>query len=268
MTGCKIVANIKRQMRAIPQLKTKDILERINALQASSPFYLDLNRVGASTQSWMEIKRDIEKMFKVDACSAWELSGALKGLTSDWEGVNSAFGKSLALGSTETIRMNWAINSLNLGMFSAGQKLYEAVGDPNPNFVNVMLGVGMNLGAVQRTTRFVERAREMNIMTDANDTENVKIAHEILRGAGISDEQIAQHLDVAGVVLRKHNIRPNISARVAAAEGFFHGVTYAFAVPVSAEEAFAMNVELAIGEEEAGVHKDIAFDVVFQATAA
>lgn len=255
-------------MRAIPQLKTKDILDRINALQASSPFYLDVNRIDASTQCWKDVKRDIEAMFKVDARIAWELYGAWKALTGDWEGVNSAFGKSIALGSTGTNRMNWCINSLNLGMFSAGHQLYDTAGDPDPNFVNVMLRVGMNLGAVQKAARFVERAKEMNIITDLNETENVKLAHEILREAGISDAQIAQHLDVAGVVLRKHNIRPNISARVAAAEGFFHGVTYAFTVPVSAAEAFEMNVELAMGEEAAGVHKDIAFDVVFQATAA
>ena len=41
-------------------------------------------------------------------------------------------------------------------------------------------------------------------------------------------------------------------------------MTYAFKIPVSAESAFDMNIELAKEEDRAGIDKHIAFDVVFE----
>jgi hypothetical protein len=55
---------------------------------------------------------------------------------------------------------------------------------------------------------------------------------------------------------------------VTSADGFFRGVTYSLAVPMSAEEAFDMNVELASEEDAAGIVRHVASDVVFEAAAA
>ena len=49
----------------------------------------------------------------------------------------------------------------------------------------------------------------MRIKWDENQVEEVMQANAILRHAGMSDQQIGRQLDVAGVVLRRHEI-PNL----------------------------------------------------------
>ena len=255
-------------MKALPLPKTQDIIERINALQAASPYYIDPKGISDRTRQLRLIKRDIDDMFKVDARAAWEVTGAWKALVGDWDGVREAFTASLALGDSGSNRVNWLVNCLNLGMFSAARAAYADMGDPENSYFSMMLALGVRSGAIEQALRNVERARVMSISWDESDAEDVIKANEILREAGISDEQVARHLDAAGVVLSRHRIRPQVHPRVIAAEGFFRGVTFAFPVPVSADEAFEMNVELAVEEEQAGVQKDVAFDVVFEAEAA
>ncbi len=243
-------------------------MEDINAMQAASPYYIDLDRISELSRNARITRRDIESLFKVDACAAWETLGAWKALIGDWEGVQEAFRNSLALGSTGSNRVNWVINCINLGMFSAGQEAYAAVGAPESNYFSVAQIAGVRCGAVELVAHFVERAKKMQINWDEGSEATLNEAHQMLKGAGISDEQIGRHLDIAGVVLRRHHIRPKVYPRVISAEGFFNGVTYTFTVPVSAAEAFEMNMELAEGEVEAGIVKDVAFDVVFEAEAA
>ncbi len=108
----------------------------------------------------------------------------------------------------------------------------------------------------------------MRIKWDENQVQEVTKVNAILRHAGISDQQIGRQLNVADVVLRRHQIRPNASVLVTSADDFFSGVTYSLAVPVGAEKAFVdMNVELARAEDKAGISKNVAFNVVFEAAA-
>jgi hypothetical protein len=255
-------------MKALPHPKTNAIIERINALQAASRYFIDSEKISESTRELRSIKHDIDALFKADARSAWEVTGAWKALIGDWEGVRDAFRKSLALGDSGTNRMNWVINCLTLGMFSAASSAYADAGKPEFGYFGRLYGFGVRAGAIEQTVRFAERAREMNIPWDESDMQEVAEANDILREAGVSDEDVSRHLDVAGVVLRRHRLRADIHPRVINAEGFFRGVTFAFPVPVSVSEAFEMNMELADEEAQAGVKKDVAFDVVFEAKAA
>ncbi|WP_321789378.1 hypothetical protein [Burkholderia pyrrocinia] len=252
-------------MKALPLPKTKEIVERINALQASSPYYIDSTEISDFSRELRIIKRDIDSMFKVDACAAWEMTGAWKALLGDQDGVNEAFRASLALGYTGTNRANWSVNCLNVGLFTKAQQLYGEFGGPESDFFSTLVAVGVRAGAFAQTARFVERAREMKISWDERSAADVSVASDILQTAGITDEQVARHLDVAGVVLRRHNIHPTSHPRVTVADGFFRGVTVSFIVPVSSDEAFEMNVELASEEVQSDVEKSLAFDVVFEA---
>lgn len=255
-------------MRALPHPKTNAIIERINALQAASPYFIDSEKISDMTREFRLIKRDIDDLFNADARSAWEATGAWKALIGDWDGVRDAFRASLTLGDSGTNRMNWVINCLSLGMFSAARSAYADAGKPETGYFGRLYGFGVRAGAIEQTVRFAERAREMNILWDESEMQEVAEANVILREAGVSDEEVSRHLDVAGVVLRRHRLRADIHPRVINAEGFFRGVTFAFPVPVSVSEVFEMNMELADEEAQAGVKKDVAFDVVFEAKAA
>jgi len=254
-------------MKSIAQLKTAQILDRINALQTSTSHYFNSSQLTAPVREWREIKNEIDSLMKVDACAAWEAVGAWKSLAGDVTGTETAFANSIRLGNSGSNRENWMINRLNLGLFSAAQSLYAATGHPETGYFTLLLEDGYKAGAIEQAASFIERAREMRIKWDENQVHEVTKANAILRHAGISDQQIGRQLDVAGVVLRRHQIRPNGSVLVTSADDFFSGVTYSLAVPVGAEKAFDMNVELARAEDKAGISKNVAFDVVFEAVA-
>lgn len=254
-------------MKAIAQPKTAQIFGRINALQATTSHYFNSSQLTPFVREWREIKNEIDSLMKVDACAAWEAAGAWKGLAGDVAGTEIAFANSVRLGNSGSNRENWMINRLNLGRFSVAQTLYAAIGNPETGYFTLLLEAGYKAGAIEQAASFIERAREMRIKWDENQVHEVMQANAILRHAGISDQQIGRQLDVAGAVLRRHQIRPNGSVLVTSADDFFSGVTYSLAVPVGAEQAFDMNVELAREEDKAGVNKNVAFDVVFETAA-
>ena len=254
-------------MKAIPQPKTAQIFDRINALQTTTSHYFNSAQLTPLVREWRATKTEIDSIMKVDACAAWEAAGAWKGLAGDVAGTETAFANSVRLGNSGSNRENWMINRLNLGLFSAAQSLYAVTGHPEAGYFTLLLEVGYKAGAIGQAASFIERAREMRINWDENQVQEVMKANAILRHAGISDQQIGRQLDVAGAVLRRYQIRPNASVLVTSAADFFSGVTYALAVPVGAEKAFDMNVELAREEDKAGINKNVAFDVVFEAAA-
>jgi hypothetical protein len=251
-------------MKAIAQQKNGQLFEEINALQAASRHYLDSTSINPLVRRWRALKHEIDALMKVDACSAWELAGAWKGLSGDLAATEEAFANSAKLGNSGTNRINWMVNRLNLGLFSGAQALYAEVGTAEDGYFTQLLEEGCCSGAIQQAVRFIERAGEMHIKGNADLTTEIIKANAILQVAGLSDACIAQHLDVAGLVLRRHRIRPDGTLRVTSAPGYFNGVTYAFKVPVPAESAFDMNIELAEEEDRAGIDKHVAFDVVFE----
>jgi hypothetical protein len=253
-------------VKAITQPKIAQIFDRINALQATTSHYFNSSQLTPSVREWRAIKNEIDSLMKIDACAAWEAAGAWKGLTGDVAGTEAAFVNSVRLGNSGSNHEDWMITCLNLGLFSAAQSLYAAIGHPKTGYFT-LLEDGYKAGAIGQAASFIERAREMRIKWDENQVQEVMQANAILRHAGISDQQIGLQLDVAGVVLRRHQIRPNASVLVTSADDFFSGVTYSLAVPVGAEKAFDMNVELAREEDKAGINKNVAFDVVFEAAA-
>jgi len=254
-------------MKAIAQPKTAQIFDRINALQATTSHYFNSAQLTPFVREWRETKIEIDSIMKVDACAAWEAAGAWKGLAGDLAGTETAFANSVRLGNSGSNRENWMINRLNLGLFSAAQSLYAVTGHPETGYFTLLLEVGYKAGAIGQAASFIERAREMRIKWDENQVQEVMTANAILRHAGISDQEIGRQLDVAGALLRRYQIRPNASVFVTSADDFFSGVTYSLAVPVGAEKAFDMNVELAREEDKAGINKNVAFDVVFEAVA-
>lgn len=90
-------------------------------------------------------------------------------------------------------------------------------------------------------------------------------AASILAQAGVTDVQVARHLEAVGAVLRRHKIAVDGAPRVSrtTVDGIASAVTYIFAVKCSPEEAFKLNVELAMEEEEMGIEKNQAFDALF-----
>lgn len=244
-------------MNAIPQPKTHDIVDRINALQAASPRFIDPSEISPLSREWRAIRHDIDQLMHVDACAAWELTGSWRGLAGDAEGAEAAFRNSMALGQSDVGRENWMITRQNLGMFSAAQAIYRELGVPLTQDLAIIARYGFLAGAVGQTAKLIEAARASGFEWDAEFTRQVMEAHSIMREAEVTDDEIARRLDCAGEVLRRHGWRPIVVPRVLSVEGVFRGVSFRFAVPVSLQKACDMDHELIREESKLSLFKPV-----------
>jgi hypothetical protein len=184
----------KERMKAIPQPKTTDIVERINVLQAASPYYINSSDVTPLVREWRAIGREIEPLFKVDAYAAWEMKGAWQSLAGDHAGTEAAFKNSVALSNSGSNHENWLVNRLNLGRFSAAHPLYAGLGSPEDGHFSLPLTDGYITGAVGQAACFIGKAKKMHIERDEAQVCGVTRADEILRDAGISDQHMHGNL--------------------------------------------------------------------------
>jgi hypothetical protein len=244
-------------MNALPQVDLhRIIIERIRALQAASDRYIDASDATPLAQAWHALKQDIDVVMDTDPRTAWDLTGAWCAVAGDADGARTAFAQSAALGATDATRTHWLATWRDLGMFSAAHDVFAQIGALDASAV----ADGLSIGAIERTAALIEQGHAMGLARDEAAARDVLDARSILRAAGLTDAHVAQQLDAAGRVLRRHRLRPAIATRVTAVEGIFHGVTYLLKVPVEATRAADMNFEMVLEEIDTDIEPDHAFD--------
>ncbi|SAK49394.1 hypothetical protein AWB75_01255 [Caballeronia catudaia] len=236
-------------MNALPQPKTHQIVDRINALQAASPRFIDTSEITPLSREWSAIRHDIDQLMRVDACAAWELTGSWRALTGDVEGAEAAFTNSVALGHTGVNRENWMITRLNLGLFSGAQGLFRELCVARNRNLAEIARCGFLAGAIGRTAELIEGARNTGVELDDAWSEQVMEARSIMTDANVTDEDIGNRLDCGGVVLRRHGYQAVIVPHVLSVEGVCRTVSYRLLVPLPFEPAHNMTYEM-IPEEE------------------
>jgi hypothetical protein len=250
-------------MNAIPQPKTHQIVDRINALQAASPRFIDASGITPLSREWRGIRRDIDQLMQVDACAAWELMGSWRALAGDVEGAEAAFRNSMALGQSDVGRENWMITRLNLGMFSGAQEIYRELGMPRTQDLAIIARYGFIAGAVGWTARLIEDARGMGFEWEEGWAREVMLARGIIDEVRVTDDEISQRLDCAGVVLRRNGLRPLVDVEVSLIDGVHRGVTYKLVIPLAWEHAHEMDRQLLAEDDKLDFFTTAALGVYF-----
>jgi hypothetical protein len=253
-------------MTVAPKPRASELIDRINTLVAD-PRSIDPESNDERAFEWRRIRDMLEPLFKVDAHEAWAIHGALYGAIGDRVELERGFKNSSRLGWEWHIGHNWINNRIRVGMLSAAQELYAKCGSPTAGHFTQMLGFGFQAGCLHQAAEFSRKAIAMHIQTEDRNYFDLLGASDMLRDAGITDADVGRHLDIAGNICLKHGFSSRAQLHITRGGGFFSGVTFALAVPVSAAEAFDMNVELAEAEHVAGIDKHIECDVVFKAVA-
>ncbi|SAK52949.1 hypothetical protein AWB78_01276 [Caballeronia calidae] len=248
-------------MNAIPQPKTHQIVDRINALQAASPRFIDPSEISPRSREWRAIRHDIDQLMRVDACAAWELTGSWRGLAGDVEGAEAAFRNSVALGLTDVGRENWMIMRLNLGLFSEAQALYRALGTPSKRDLVAIARYGFLAGAIGRTAELIEETRAAGFAWNDEWAEQVMTARRIMVETDVTDQQAGRLLDCAGTVLRRHGFRPVVVPRVLYVEDICRSVNYSLRIPLPWQQAHDMKHEVIREEGRQGALAAFAFYV-------
>ncbi|MDR5818054.1 hypothetical protein QCE62_31025 [Caballeronia sp. LZ033] len=231
-------------MNALPQPKTHQLVDRINALRAASPRFIDPAEITPLSREWRAIGHDIRQLLQADARAAWELTGSWRALAGDVEGAEGAFRNAVALGLSDVGRENWMITRLGLGMFSAAQALYRELCGARTRNLAVIAPYGFLAGAVGCTAELIREARMRGGEWDEEWAEQVSAAASILTDAGVTDDEIAQRLDCTGIVLRQHRLCPDVNPLVIDLEGICRCVSFRLSVPTSWDLTKKMNEAL------------------------
>ena len=247
-------------MKLAPVPKHNQVNAKINAALESGAY----NDPGSFEMRLL--RRECEQVVKAEPFMGWALLGSFFSALGDVEEAERCFSASLKLRNDYVTHANYHTNLGNLGLFSKAHQYFVEHGRPEKGQFSMMLGFAQTMGSFQTAVAYAEEAEAMGIELQEQLSESCRKAACLLASEGVSDEQVALHLDVAGEVLRRRRMfyydAPKI--KVSAVKGVFVGVTCVLAVAGSSMEVFEMNMELAQLEREMDVVKHPAFDVIFK----
>jgi tetratricopeptide (TPR) repeat protein len=241
------------------QTTSTDLTEKLNSMYHTGR-YTDKNSF-----EWRQIKRDCEKLIQADAAAGWAALGNLHAACGDVDEVERFYSAALKLNSDPSYGTNLLKHLLNLGFFSKAQALYHEIGNPVGGQFSNRFELGFTAGAFFMVVKFIETAKNMGIDVDTLQVEIMETVAGILDRAGYSDDDVKQHLEAVGEVMRANKVfyaeRPQFEATDV--DGEFCGVTMIFRLQCSRAEAFDFNLALAEQEEKMGIKKNPAFDAIF-----
>jgi Tfp pilus assembly protein PilF len=248
-------------MQIQAQTIANTLVEDANRLTENTAYF-----IGLDNMEWRRLVREAIKLRNIDPHAGWAVLGMLYGIVGDVDQMNQAFRSSIDLRNNPTTIVNWIGNLVSVGQFSAAQELFAKEGHPTKASFTYLYEAGLMSFSYQKADEYFELAKEMNMNLDAlNKSSFARTLASFLRERDISDAHLAKHFDAAGKIMRKHGIVVTHETSMAQIDGIHHGITVALDVPVSQEEAFDMNIELAMAEDEFGIEKHPAFDIVFSA---
>ena len=248
-------------MTPLPATSANDLIGELNELR-SEGYFLQKNSF-----RWMQIKAKLQKLLDANPASGWHVSGIFHAATGDVAEMERAFQNAIHLDSGVNIKRNFFSSYVSLGFASKALEIYRMIASPELGVFSHTFQGAMTMGAFQVATENVEKAKMMGIDLSALPVKIVAESSALLKRLGISDDEVAQHIDAAGAVMRANN---QFAMRVPHLivndiDGVSSGVTLVMLMDADAKRIFSYNIELAEMEMEMSVQKNAAFDVVFSA---
>jgi hypothetical protein len=244
-------------MKIVAKTRDHEVIDRINvALDATN--YADPN---SFEMRW--IKRECERVREVEPALGWSLLACYNSMLGDGDEVRRCFQASWRLEKSSCAVANYYANLSNLGYFSEAHQFFTDYGRPEGGMLSQL--AEKTTGSFQRLVSYFDEAEAKGFVTVDATQVDYRTAARILSQHGISDVEIALHMDAAGAVLRRHRMfyYGDIQIQVSDVEGVFTGITCVFRMRLSPDEVFDLNVELSKNERELQVQKSPIFDVMF-----
>lgn len=214
---------------------------------------------------WAQIKRDCDKIMRDDPAECWSSLGNLHAAAGDVDEMRNCYSKALRINNDQAYVTNLLIHLENLGFYSEALGYYRDIGGPSLGHFTERYRYGVAAGAFQAMVQFIDAAKKMEMDMTGLDIDIQLEAAALLHVHGISDEEVARHLDAAGLVMRRHRIFcygiPEV--RATAIDGEFSGVSIVFRVPGSRLDVLALNAALAEQEGAVGIAGRGIFNVMF-----
>src|SRR5476649_1283102 len=153
----------------------------------------------------------------------------------------------------------------HLGLYSEARALFLKIGSPSGGHFAFALHAGLDIGSFHSVVEFAAEAKKLGLPMNQDDLAAASEAAAILARAGVTDDDVARHLDAAGIVLRRAGMFSAKSADLYATNipDIFSGVAMALNVHCDEDELAGLNAALAREEQARHVNRNSVFDVVF-----
>jgi hypothetical protein len=244
------------------QLKTNQLIEQIDALVISSPYYLARDSMAVG-----RIDRDIRTLLKIDPAGGWTLRAVYSAMVGDEEALRNAFTALSNISQDLTSQINLAGSFATLGYFSEAQGILTSVLNARNGEFSAGCIMASKIGMFSRVANEMKTAPSMKMPIPCMyaGVRDSPLAASILEPRGVSDEEVAAQLDAMGEVLRKHK-RPagQVSMLALDVENVFTGVSIQYHVRMPKEaEVSQMNLELTRIAERRGLQTHNSLVVLF-----
>jgi hypothetical protein len=244
-------------MKIVAKTREHEVIDRIN-VAIDQPNYADPN---SFEMRW--IKRECERVRDLEPGLGWSLLACYYSMIGDANEVRRSFEASWRLEQSAHACANYYANLSNLGYFSEAHDFFMDHARPEKGRLSQL--ASKTTGSFQALVTYFDEAKAKGFVTVDPVHVDYRTAASVLSRNGISDAEVAQHMDAVGVVMRQHRMfyTGDIQVEVSDIEGVFVGVTCVFRVQRSQDEVFDLNIELAKIEREMNVPKKSVFDVMF-----
>lgn len=234
--------------------KTNETIEKVIEMAAKTPYFLEPNL------DWRRLVKEIEPL-KAQRRYEWDgAMGVLYSYVMKFEEAEACFENSLKLNEDPVTIFNYFHCMLYGGHYRKAQQMYQKYGDPSRGLFTKLAPIAHECGAFETYVKYGVSAKNMNLDI------NIDILSAVVRlmaDAGIGQEEVAHHMEVAAEILKRHKLRPRMKRVFAGDKDGGSMFSVLFVVPMTTDSVFDLNVELAQAEDAHGIKKQIAFDVAF-----
>lgn len=188
-------------VRAAPATIEEALRERINTILIARTSF-------GSVQDF-EVKaliRDADKLAHADAHSASLVKAEVFSLCGDRQLFEYWLANAAKYRGGRELLRSQAVCLSNLGYFSEAAEAFEQVMDPEYGYVGQLFHVGLINCCFASMVKASDHARKADIPLDGDLVEIAKAGGAVLSRNGVNEAQVRQVIDVAGEVLREHNL--------------------------------------------------------------
>jgi hypothetical protein len=244
---------------AVQTTNYPEVVDKINVLLNS------LTYADPSSSAAQEILRDCERVRRNEPAFGWSLLSLYYSVIGESQEADRCFRTSQAWENLFVASENYHASLSNTGFFSKAHSFFKERGSPETGMFSALANNALMSGSIQTFVLYFDMAVAMQMEMPTFQIESARIAADLLRRTGVTDEHLTRHLDAAGAVLRRHRLffQEVAELEISDEPDVLIGVTYVFRIKMSPPEVFEMNLELALTEEEMGIEKSSSFDVVF-----
>ncbi|MCW5299258.1 hypothetical protein DXT88_13840 [Herbaspirillum lusitanum] len=243
-------------MQPLPKTIANSLIQELVEKVSRSRYFLE------EDFAWHQMVRKARPL-QSERRYQWDgVMGLLYTYVMRFDEAESCLRNSLALHGSDVPVLNLMQGLIEAGRFLKAQEHFSSYGRPNRGSFTILLPLALECCAFRVLSSYIDEAEKMNLEIPDIHTP-LRSVIRLLDQHGISDQDIAAHMEAAAEVLRRRRIRVVLKRSLAGSEQAPELFTVCFVVPLEPAEIFKMNIELAELEDELQIKKSLVFDVAF-----